>query len=926
MSNTKILSHRFIRPLLVLILLGSLLGALALAVWASVITVTIDSPTGGSPVYKQTGQTFDVTYDADGTLPGQVKFSVGVTLLHTANVTFPLTDTTQTLDLSGVEEGEYDLLVEAKETLQSGWPWDREADAVVVDNTAPTIVTDTLTIPNGGEAWAAGSAMTISWESGDITDDYLDYLGTDSSISLHLSTDGGTSYSQFATGEANDGSFPWTVPWVVTSNAKVKIVATDLAGNAVNDVSDNVFTIYNVDTTPPVVTLTAPPDGTYVAGVAVVVSATAMDSQSGITQVQFQNDLASWANFDVADTTSPYSVTWDSTGLGDGTVVPWRAIATNGALVTTISASRAVTVDNSVPTTVTLTSPLPQAYITGTVTLTATAADDHSGITQVEFFLDGASMGLDYTTPYTQTWATSTDGVYTLTITATNGAALTTTTGPITVTVDNIPPAIPTLTSPTTGDVWMIGDTKPISWTGVSDTNLLAFPVTLFVQPGGGWVEIDTAGGLLPSYAPSGWNWTVAGMPSSAAKVKMVVTDKAGNTSYAESNAFTIWGADATGPDTLTLNKPTTGTYTGTVALEAKAGDSKSGIQEVEFFYQKAGTTTWTWIDIGFTPEMPKMVAGLLPKTYTAEWDTEQVPSGSYTVKVVATNGVGIEAEDSVADVIVDNPVPTVSLTDPRPCQIITGTVTITATVGDGDDGTGGIDDVKFYYYDAVQEEWELIDTIVVTDTSPYTQTWVTTGLSGEVDLKAVATDNAGNAAEDGHSVFVGTLAANQHLNNQLVAGWNLISLQAVPDITNVQALLACLVANDSMDWVGTFDASLNWLLWDPSEPIQPSLTDMYDGRAHWVDMFEAADFTFTEQAPGTGSPPAYNVNVGWNFIGFTRTAPDTPVNYLQAVEPHVQAMYGWLPGLQAYYAVGAVLNPGEGYWMALDAAGTIYP
>jgi len=932
MSSTKNWAHRSLRLLTVAALLVTMLGVFTLSALATVTTVSIDSPTAGSPVYKKSSDTLTIQYDADGSGAGQVRFYIAGNLQATDNVTFPLTDATKDLALGAIGEGTWDIKVEAKETGQANWAADTEIGALVVDDTDPTIQGDTLTSPNGGESWAAGSVHAITWDSADITDAHLGSIP----ISLEFSSDGGTSYSEFATGLANSGSYNWTVPGVVTSDAMIKIVATDLAGNSVFDESATVFSIYNVDNTPPVVALTAPPDGVYVTGTAVVVSADASDPESGITQVQFQYDSgAGWTNYGAAVTVPPYSVNWDTTfetvsgtpDFPDGGAVKWQAIATNGAAVTTTSASRTVTVDNSKPT-VNLDSPAASAYVRGTVTLEATATDAHSLITQVEFFynvvgddpdMGWVTIGTDTTSPYTYNWDTTAvaDGSYDLMATATNGAGLAESDISVTgVTVDNTPPDVPVLQSPNGGEVWKIGATQPISWTGVADTNLPDNPVTLFVQPGGSWVEIDTGGGLLPVYDHPGWDWTVAGMPSPQALVKMVVTDKAGNTSEDVSDDFfTIWGADDSGPDPLTLVEPAPGEYKGTVALAALAGDSQSGIQKVEFFYSPDGTT-WTSIGLGSSPMIGAL--GLLPKTYTADWDTTLVGDDTYAVKVVATNGVGITVQVEVGGVIVDNTAPTVSLDEPVACEYVSGTaVPVKATAADG---TAGIEDVEFFY-DA-GAGWVSIG---VDTGEPYEVAWNTGTLSGAVDLKAVATDNAGNTAEDGHSVFVGTKAANQH-QDDFVGGWNLVSLQAVPGTTDVEVLLDCLVANGVMDWIQTFDENLNPLKWDPGTPVH-TLTDMYDGRAYWVDMFDDAQFTFTEKAPGTGTPPSYNVVVGWNFIGFTSTTPQSPADYLGAVAPHVQAMYGWDRAGQVYYAVGAGdLTPGEGYWMALDAAGTIYP
>jgi len=71
--------------------------------------------------------------------------------------------------------------------------------------------------------------------------------------------------------------------------------------------------------------------------------------------------------------------------------------------------------------TVTLTNPANGSTVSGTVNVTANASDDH-GVTQVEFFVDGASIGVDTTAPYAASWNTApySNGAHTVSATATD--------------------------------------------------------------------------------------------------------------------------------------------------------------------------------------------------------------------------------------------------------------------------------------------------------------------------------------------------------------------------------------------------------------------------------------------------------------------------------------------------------------------------
>jgi hypothetical protein len=78
------------------------------------------------------------------------------------------------------------------------------------------------------------------------------------------------------------------------------------------------------------------------------------------------------------------------------------------------------------PPTVTLTSPPDGATVSGTVSVSAEASDDH-GITQVEFLVDGISIGVDTVPPYAVSWDTTSAsaGAHTVSAVATDTGAQT---------------------------------------------------------------------------------------------------------------------------------------------------------------------------------------------------------------------------------------------------------------------------------------------------------------------------------------------------------------------------------------------------------------------------------------------------------------------------------------------------------------------
>jgi hypothetical protein len=187
------------------------------------------------------------------------------------------------------------------------------------------------------------------------------------------------------------------------------------------------------DTTAPTVSLSAPANNATVRG-SVTFSATASDNV-GVSGVQFKLD---GANLSAEDTTSPYSITWNTTTATNGSHT-LTATARDAAGNTTTSTSRTVTVDNSAPT-VSITAPTAGATVSGSSTSITATASDNVGVSGVQFKLDGANLSAeDTTSPYSITWntTTATNGSHTLTATARDAAGNTTTSAGVTLTVNN---------------------------------------------------------------------------------------------------------------------------------------------------------------------------------------------------------------------------------------------------------------------------------------------------------------------------------------------------------------------------------------------------------------------------------------------------------------------------------------------------------
>lgn len=106
-------------------------------------------------------------------------------------------------------------------------------------NAAPDAIPPTVEVltPNGGETLVKNTQYEITWSAGDNV--------AVTSVNILLSTDGGSTYpTTLATGEANDGSFMWTVPDLDSKTARIQVEALDAASNEGTDVSDADFTLW----------------------------------------------------------------------------------------------------------------------------------------------------------------------------------------------------------------------------------------------------------------------------------------------------------------------------------------------------------------------------------------------------------------------------------------------------------------------------------------------------------------------------------------------------------------------------------------------------------------------------------------------------------------------------------------------------------
>jgi chitinase len=186
--------------------------------------------------------------------------------------------------------------------------------------------------------------------------------------------------------------------------------------------------------------------------------------------------------------------------------------------------------------------------------------------------------------------------------------------------------------------------------------------------------------------------------------------------------------ADGTPPSSVAIADPGS-PLRGSVTLSGTAADTGSGVASLRFEYAPAGASSWT---TGCTATSAPYSCGLA---------TTALADGLYDLRAVAIDGAGnATASSVVANRRVDNAVPAVTMGDPGAYLRATATLTATAS-----DAGAGIASVRIQRGPTGSGTWTDVCTAT---TGPYGCALNTATLTdGGYDLRAIATDAAGNAA-----------------------------------------------------------------------------------------------------------------------------------------------------------------------------------
>ena len=473
-------------------------------------------------------------------------------------------------------------------------------------NQAPTV---SLTAPANNASFTAPASVMISATAAD--------------------TDGTVAKVDFYNGTTllgSDTTSPYAYTWsgVPVGTYTLRAVATD-NGGATTTSAARTITVQTTTNQPPSVALTGPPDGnTYTAPATITMTATASDVDGTVAGVDFYAGTTPIGT----DASSPYSMTWNSVPAGTYSIT---AVARDNSGASTTSAARTVFVASTLP-------PLPSGWTGADIGQPAVAgsARENAGT----FTLEGAGNDI---------WDTSDQFQF----------AYRQFTGDIEI--------ISRVVSLENTDEWakagvMIRQTLAANAVHASlvvtpghGTNfyrrLTAGDVT---QPGATgsagapfWVKLERRGTVVTAFQSSdGVAWTSVGtMTMSVATMYVGLAVTSHNPGTAATGVFDNVVVRTPAPvnqaPTVALTAPANGATfpaPGTVTINANASDTDGTVAKVEFYN---GTTL-----LGADTTAP----------YSYTWSG--VPTGTYTLKAIATDNGGAATTSATRTITVGTPPP----------------------------------------------------------------------------------------------------------------------------------------------------------------------------------------------------------------------------------------------------------------------------
>lgn len=528
--------------------------------------------------------------------------------------------------------------------------------------------------------------------------------------SLTLSVDGGLPADITVAG---DGSWTHSFPNSSDGTFVLVFTAKDAAGRSTS-VTRNLL----VDATPPAIPVVDAFSGTYQVD-QLVASGSALDNESGLALVEYSLNNADW--LPVTGTGSWFktvNISLASSGLDQGNHNLYIQ-ATDYAGNVSAAAVAPFTIDREDPELLVDPSYDGTVYRSGNFIINGSIDDSLSmGSDPVSISVTGPSGVVDLssfpmvynTVPDPDTWQqeipVGLDGIYTLTIDASDSAGRTVSTTR-TVAIDS---TAPSFTSISLADNQLIRSSS-LTLSGTVEDPLGSGvaagvdAVSYRLLRGGVEVSSGTAAGT------AAWNVGLASLSDSMDyTLELQVSDKAGNSSTLTTLNFDV---DLTDPALTETGSGIGGIAivyrNNDVALSGEASDG-NGIQSLTAFYGKDGALPASPLTLTFDADGLDNIPGNADDDDWSATLAASLGEGSYEILIEALDNAGMSSRIT-RNIVIDQSTPVLSVSSPADGEnVITSNYTIRGTVTD--QGGAGVNSLQ-YSVDG-GSNWQNMDTIAV--------------------------------------------------------------------------------------------------------------------------------------------------------------------------------------------------------------------
>ncbi len=478
-----------------------------------------------------------------------------------------------------------------------------------------TPLTLTVTVPNGGEQWQAGTTEDVTWTS----------TGTVGDVTLEYSADNGQNWTAVGSAPAGDGLFNWYVPDTVSTQCLMRVTGSGLDGSE-TDESDNIFAI-SAPAGSAMAVLSPNGGESWLVGAEKPITWQAVGT-SGTVKIEYSSNAGnSWNDI--------------TTSTPDDGSYPWTipdAPSTDCLVRVTDTIGDPTDVSNTVfsivspgATSITVTSPnggetLP---VNGTKTITWTSS---GGIDAVD---------IEYSPNSGANWApvksrATNNGSYDWKVADTpsetclvrisdadiDGGA--TDNSDEVFSIVSVPDASVTVTAPNGGEVMEVGSFFDITWVSAGEVDAVNIEYT--TDRGATWSNIATS---FSNDAPQTYNWLVPNTVSDVCRVRIRGTGQNETLPDSSDGAFSIIAATA---PSIHVTAPNGGENLPVGTTFNIAWTDPGNVTVVDLEYSTNNGNSWTDIEAG------------VPNTNTYEWTVPNAISPDCLVRVS-------DADSSAADV-----------------------------------------------------------------------------------------------------------------------------------------------------------------------------------------------------------------------------------------------------------------------------------